>query len=84
MTEFLLGLLFSCAAVAAACGLLRAEWDRTRCAYVTFEATHARLTGSRARQDLRVRLSEDAEEVRGEGSCGSARESVRLPRLEGS
>jgi hypothetical protein len=84
MTEFVLSLMLAIIASAGAAGLLREEWERTRCAYLTFEATHARLVGSSAMQDARVRIEDGVRSVRGTGYCGNARERVELPRLEGS
>jgi len=64
--------------------LLKAYWDRTRCAYLVFEVAHARLVGRVLPGPIRVNVSigEDARSVQGEGVCGSARERVDLNRLE--
>jgi hypothetical protein len=83
VAEFLLSLLFSLVAVTATAGLLRTEWDRTRCAYLTFEAAHARLTGAPARLSPQIQVQAGPERVRGQGRCGQAREQVELPWLEG-
>ena len=82
MSEFLLSLLLSIIAVTATSGLLRTQWERTRCAYLTFEAVHARLVGAAVKPDLRIQLEESPAQVSGVGRCGQAREQVALPRLE--
>ncbi len=63
--------------------VLRAQWQRTRCAVLTFERTHAAAheripawTGS-----IRFRLDSSDDEMRGEGQCDSIQEKVRIPRL---
>jgi hypothetical protein len=83
MTEFVLSLLLCISVLAGAAGLLRSEWERTRCAYLTFEAAHARLTGTPARIDGRIRVSASADSVRAVGRCGAAREEVSFPWLDG-
>jgi hypothetical protein len=82
MTEFLLGLLLSILSVVAASGLLHAQWERARCAYLTYEAAHARLTGAATRLDPAIRVDEDGTAVRGYGTCDQAHEKVELPKLE--
>lgn len=82
MSEFLLSLLLSIIAVTTTSGLLRAEWDRTRCAYLTFEAVHAKLVGSYLRPNPQVRVDAGNERVRGQGICGQAHEQMELPWLE--
>lgn len=62
--------------------LLKAQWERSKCAYLVFEATHARLSGRPfALSRVQVRISEDESAVRGEGVCGGSVEKVVLPRL---
>ncbi len=64
--------------------LLKAYWERTRCAYLVFEIAHARLVGRVLPGPIQVKISmgEDARSVHGEGLCGSVRENVVLNRLE--
>lgn len=84
MTEFLIGLLLTLATLTGAAGLFQAEWERTRCAYLTFEAAHTRLTGGWRKPDLRIQVEVNAEGVRAIGRCGKAREEVDLPWLDGA
>ena len=69
--------------LAGAGWVLQAEWNRGRCAYLTFETTHARLVGRRPNATARqVETEENEREVRGEGRCGKIVEKVALRRLE--
>jgi hypothetical protein len=81
MTEFSICMLFCVGLVAGAAGLFQHEWNRARCAYLVFEATHARLVG-RDFGTREVNLLEDSVSVRGEAICGNAHEAVELPRLD--
>jgi len=82
VTEFLVGITLSILSVTATFALLNAEWNRTQCAYLTFEAAHARMIGLPRRPSLRIQVEENSAGVRGQGSCGDAREQVELPWLE--
>lgn len=65
--------------------LLKAQWNRGRCAYLVFETAHARLTGRLEKgrpASVRIQVSESAEAVESLGECGQAREKITLPRLE--
>ena len=84
LSEFLLALLFSFTTLGVTAGLLHTQWQRARCAYLTFEAVHARLSGSYFREDSELRIEESPWNVRGEGNCGSAREQLQLFRLDGA
>lgn len=84
MTEFLVGLLLSITALVGAAGLLRSEWERTRCAYLTFEAAHMRLTGGWYKSDARVSVDSTSSGVRATGRCGTSREEVAFPWLDGA
>jgi hypothetical protein len=86
--QVLLELVFSAAGVAlvlAGAGwVLRAEWQRARCAYVVFERTHERLVGLPEQGvSVSVRVSERPGSVLGEGRCGGANERVEMAKLEG-
>ncbi len=69
---------------------LKVEWDQGRCAYITFEKTHAQLTGASPLAGpslassyggrVQVRVSSDS--VQGSGDCGSSSEKVALPQLD--
>jgi hypothetical protein len=83
MTDFLVGLLLSIVTLTGAAGLLRGEWERTRCAYLTFEAAHARLTGKPARWESQIQVTTSSSGVSAKGRCGKAREEVEFPWLDG-
>jgi hypothetical protein len=85
--EFSLSAAMLALVLSASGWLLRAEWDRGRCAYLVFEETHARLIGARLRESgfgsrSGVTIEETSQEVRGSGRCGGATELVALPKLE--
>jgi hypothetical protein len=82
MSEFLLGALLSITSLTATFALLKTEWNRVRCAYITFEATHSRMIGASPAPSLRVRVQTGPGGVRGVGVCGEAHEKVELPWLE--
>ena len=67
--------------------LLYSQWNRMRCAYLVFEATHARLVHTRWTRpsftgSARVYFEENETEVSGRAKCGAASETVTLKRLE--
>lgn len=66
--------------------VLRASWERGRCAYLTFEAGRARLSGAvfptRQTARARWRLTEDARSVTAQGWCGDAEEKVSFRKLD--
>ena len=63
--------------------LLRVEWERSRCAFLVFEKTHARLTGTNPpRTQVRIIIREKPDSVEGEGKCGNSIEHVEFDRLE--
>lgn len=74
-------------ALSGAGWLLKAQWERSRCAYLVFEATHARLTGrlfvlpEAKFGRIEIGFAEDGQFIQGEASCGSGSEKVRLPKL---
>jgi hypothetical protein len=83
--ELVMAAALATSALAGASLVLRAQWERGRCAHLVFERTRAALSrGSRASSTFAgdVRIREDAEFVRGEGRCGGARESVALRKIE--
>lgn len=82
MPEFLLGALLSIISLTSTFALLKSEWNRVHCAYLTFEAAHARMIGAYAPPSLVVRVDTDPGGVRAQGACGAAREKVELPWLE--
>lgn len=98
LLEFLLELPLLLAIFAGASALFRAGFQRTQCAYLTFEAAHRELTfeaaspaafgrttwitGILARPPKEVHLIPTADGVEAIGRCGKAVERVRLPYLE--
>ena len=64
--------------------LLKAYWDRTRCAYLVFETTHAQLVGRVLPRPFRLNITvgETSRSVEGKGVCGDVHEQVILNRLE--
>jgi hypothetical protein len=63
--------------------VLRAEWDRARCAYLVFEVTHSKLVGAPApATPAPVSVTDQGDSVVGHGVCGQSTETVRLPKLE--
>ena len=83
LLEFLLSASLLTVTISGVGWMLRAEWDRARCAYFVFETTHATLTGrALPRVSTEVRIRDGTTEVSGEARCGSARQEVRLPKLE--
>ena len=80
---FAIGLLLAFAVGASA--LFKAKWNRTQCAYQTFEKTRAALNRDAlisAPWDPSIRLSDLGGSIRGEGKCGEAIETVLLEKLE--
>lgn len=70
-------------AIVGAGWVLKAQWERSKCAYLVFETTHARVAGHPLPPaSIRVILSEDEQAVEGSALCGQASESIRLPKLE--
>jgi hypothetical protein len=62
--------------------VLKAEWNRFQCAYLTFEAVHAKMTGSFQRIHPKTTVVDNGNSVIGLGVCGGVREQVELPYLE--
>ncbi len=83
--EFMLtsGLLIF--AVSGAGWLMKLHWERSKCVYIVFEKTHARLNGVERPTVVGppVSLTETPSEVIGEAACGpgGAPERVHLPKL---
>ena len=98
MIETVLALTLAAGAFAGLAGVLGDEWDRMRCAVLTFEAGHERLvkepSASMGRVEVGrdiltgigkqplVRVTENADIIQAEGQCGRARERVNFVRLE--
>ena len=63
--------------------VLRAQWDRARCAHLVFEKAHARLFGlGPGALSVGLRVADAGDAVEAEAQCGDARERVRLRKLE--
>ena len=84
MAEFLISLGLAVTALSGAAWVWKAEWERTRCAYLVFEKTHAELVGrSGTRAFFPMTVADRPDSVEGFGQCGpEVRERVRLPKLE--
>jgi hypothetical protein len=83
LVEFMVSATVASLVVAGTGWLLRAQWERGRCAYLVFEATHARRAGMPAPAGVRrVRLRSDELRTTGEARCQDALEQVTLPGLE--
>jgi hypothetical protein len=83
LAEFAFFSLVAAVVVGEAGLLIQAEWYRSQCAYLTFEATHARLTGRHGvRSHFDIQIVETADRIQGVGHCGNAVEKVELPVLE--
>src|SRR4051812_35679523 len=88
LLEGLLSLSLLVLVVAGAGSLFHSAFQRTRCAYLTFEAAHHRLVSLSEESappyagPSPVRIVPTAAGVEAEGRCGRARERVRLPFLE--
>jgi len=71
-------------AVIGAGWALRAQWNRARCAAITFERTHAQAHarapafGGR----LVVLFQETPDAVEGDAACPPVRESALIPKLD--
>jgi len=83
LIEFALSSTAVLLTLTAAGWVLRAHWDRARCAYLTFETTHAELIG-KPRVSIRVPIliQETPEGYEGSGACGKASEKVSLRKIE--
>lgn len=81
--------------VAGAGWIIKAEWDRGKCAYLVFEKTHAELTEEDEGEESQLRplsslvskaseiqITDTTEEVAGAGHCGGASETLHLRKLE--
>jgi len=71
--------------IAGAAEIFYGEWQKSKCAILVFEKTHAQLTFSHdpypwTRQ--RVAIKDLGTSLQGEALCGSSREIVSLPKLE--
>jgi hypothetical protein len=90
LLEFLISLALLLPLLVGAGGLLKAQWDRARCTYHSFEQARQRLASDPSSSILTrvagwrsgVRLEETEHEIRASAVCGKARESIRLRKLE--
>jgi hypothetical protein len=71
------------------CGVgwvFKAEWDRGKCVYFTFEKTHAALIGAPSPNshwmDSPVAVQNLPQGAQGLALCGGSPETVSLPSLE--
>ncbi len=75
LVEFSLSALVLVTFLVACSFVLKAQWDRAKCAYIVFEKTHQRVI--RERSDRSRPYG-----VRGRGLCGGVEERVDLPWIE--
>ena len=85
--EFLLSSGLLILVLAGSGWLLKLHWERSKCAYLVFEKTHARLNGVQRptlASDLTVAISESPTGVTGESLCapGALPELIRLKKLQ--
>ncbi len=69
------------------CWLLKAQWERGRCAHLVFERTRQAMNdGGSPSIPIRVDVEiwEDRESVHGKARCGDATEEVVLRKIEPS
>ncbi len=72
--------------LAGAAWIVKAQWDRDRCAYFAFQAAHESLMGAlsvgwKRETGFEVHLWEDPNNVHAEAICGDAKEAVTLAKL---
>jgi hypothetical protein len=72
LVEFALALLLATGVVGAGVRWQWRQWDEARCLHLAFERAHAGLKGA----------APDTTRIRGEATCGRARETVELRALE--
>jgi len=88
LVEFLLGLIPVTLVLAGAVILLKAQWDRIRCAHLVFEKTHEQMIKGETPLSGPIGISGDAIVAEtptgfiGKAVCGNSRERVELPKLE--
>lgn len=83
LTEFAFLASITAAILSLAAMLLYRHWERSACAYLVFEATHARRASRpEPKSNIPIRVTEDSHSFYGEGVCGKWREKVQLPKLE--
>lgn len=96
LVEFVFFSLFSSIFVGFAGFILKEEWNRSKCAYLTFEKTHHDLLGSSLSEEGEVfsllkggggpsfsfQIEEHGQEIVGIGLCRGHQEKIRLPLLE--
>lgn len=83
LVELQVGCLLAVLTLVGSLQVLRAEWERLRCAHLVFQATHDALHGEHVGigRRFQVRIAESEDSVSGEAWCGKARETVTLKRL---
>lgn len=81
LVEFAASVALIVTLVLGGAGMLRAQWQRARCAYLVFEFAHAARIGARPslREPSGLRTVREAEWIETRARCGSGEEVVRLP-----
>ena len=85
LVEFAYFAVFSTSFVGIAGLILKEEWNRSKCAYLTFEATHRDLVSpwiAPATRGFSFQVEKRGHQITGTGQCGKHTEKVSLPFLE--
>lgn len=84
LIEFAFTLLGLSLMITYAGGLIRAQWQRSRCAYLAFENTHSQLMGSAiwTPENFKIKISQNPESFIGEANCENAHEKVELHSIQ--
>jgi hypothetical protein len=88
LVEFAFFSIFSAGFIGIAGSILKEEWDRSKCAYLTFEGTHHYLVSGLINLPVNLghgflfQVEDLGDQILGIGQCGNHIEKVRLPRLE--
>ena len=66
--------------------VIQAQWNRSKCAYLVFQATREKLNGpTSVLQSLAhssIHITDAGGDVTGEALCGEAQETVHLKKLQ--
>lgn len=80
LVEFIFGLSTVLISVVLGGSILKAQWQRGKCAYLAFENTHAALVG-KPQFSISVRIKETDSNVSGEAKCGNIEEKIQFNKL---
>ena len=86
LVELMISFALVTVTVTGATWILQAEWNRSKCAFLVFQATRESLNGTPSPLQTTARsgvqITESGIEVTGEAHCGEALETVHLRKLE--